>query len=228
MIALVALFVLILILVLWPSYWVRTVLRRHEAARPDLPGTGGELAEHLKKTLKLDVSVAMTDGGDHFDPTSQTVALSKGNFHGKHLTAVATAAHEIGHAIQWHTKDPQLMRRTELVSAAVWVARASQISLILIAVFHLIPGGVIIGRLFLIPVMLGMFFNTLVHLITLPVEWDASFSKALPLLISGEYIAETDVAAVKQILRACALTYVASAALSLLSFSNLIRIIRRG
>ena len=228
MILLVVLFVLILGLVVWPSYWVRTVLRRHEAPRADLPGTGGELAEHFKKHLKLDISVVVTESGDHFDPVSKTVALSQSNFQGKHLTAVATAAHEIGHAIQWHTQDSQLLRRTQLVSAAAWVARATQISLVLIAVFHLIPGGAIIGRLFLIPVILGMFFNTLVHLITLPVEWDASFSKALPLLINGNYIAKEDVAAVKQILRACALTYIASAALSLLSFSNLMRVIRRG
>ena len=228
MIWLVVLFVLILGLILWPSFWVRTVLRRHEAPRPDLPGTGGELAAHFKKRLELDISVTVTESGDHFDPTSNTVALRKSNFEGKHLTAVATAAHEIGHAIQWHTQDPQLLRRTQLVAAGVWVARATQISLLLIAVFHLIPGGAIIGRLFLIPVILGMFFNTLVHLITLPVEWDASFSKALPLLIKGNYIAEEDVAAVRQILRACALTYVSSAALSLLTFSNLMRVIRRG
>lgn len=220
--------ILVLALVLWPSYWVKSVLSRYEALRDDLPGTGGELAEHLKKRLQLDITVEVTEQGDHFDPVSKTVRLRHTNHAGKHLTAIATAAHEIGHAIQWQAQDPAFLRRQHWVNLAFWVGRAAQISLVLIPIFHLIPGGVVVGRLLFVPVVLGLFFNTLVHLVTLPVEWDASFSKALPLLVAGEYVSPNDIVHIRKILRACALTYVASAALSLLSFSNLLRVIRRG
>lgn len=217
-----------LALVLLPSYWVKSVLGRYEVLRDDLPGTGGELAEHFRKHLKLDVTIATTEQGDHFDPISKKVCLRHSNYNGKHLTAVATAAHEIGHAIQWQAQDAGFLRRQRWVGLALWVGRAAQICLVLIPIFHLIPGGIVFGRLLLIPVVVGVFFNTLVHLVTLPVEWDASFSKALPLLVEGQYVSKDDIGHIRKILRACALTYVASAALSLLSFSNILRVIRRG
>jgi Zn-dependent membrane protease YugP len=51
----------------------------------------------------------------------------------------------------------------------------------------------------------------LLHLVTLPTEWDASFGKALPILKQGNYIAQQQEFVVKRILRAAALTYVAAA-----------------
>jgi hypothetical protein len=68
---------------------------------------------------------------------------------------------------------------------------------------------------------------TLVHLVTLPVEWDASFGKALPLLTHGRYIGERDERAVRQILRAAAFTYVAASLASLLNLARWFRFFRR-
>ena len=60
---------LLLALVFGPSWWVRRVLAKHGADRPDLPGTGGEFARHLLDELKMsDVKVEITDKGDHYDP----------------------------------------------------------------------------------------------------------------------------------------------------------------
>ena len=67
----------------------------------------------------------------------------------------------------------------------------------------------------------------LIHLVTLPVEWDASFKRALPLLTAGDYIPEDDLPAARRILTACALTYVASALASLLNLWRWIRVLRR-
>jgi len=67
---------------------------------------------------------------------------------------------------------------------------------------------------------------TIVHLVTLPVEIDASFGKALPVLIEGEYIQPEDEVAVRRILRAAALTYVAASLASLLNLWRWFRILR--
>ena len=219
--------VILLVLFVWPNYWVTSVLKKHSEPCEEIPGTGGELANHLKKVLKLEVEVSQTNQGDHFDPTAQKVCLSENNFNGRHLTAVATAAHEIGHAIQWQSNDAGLQRRGRWVGYSIIIQKIAQVSLILVPVLHLVPGGAILGKLLLIPVLLSVFFNTLVHIITLPVEWDASFHKALPILVQGQYIEDKDIQAVKRILRACAFTYLAAAVISLLNLTNLLRTIRR-
>jgi hypothetical protein len=68
---------------------------------------------------------------------------------------------------------------------------------------------------------------TLVHLVTLPVELDASFRKALPVLIAGQYIQPRDEAAVRRVLRAAALTYVAGSLASLLNLARWLAFLRR-
>ena len=68
---------------------------------------------------------------------------------------------------------------------------------------------------------------TLVHLVTLPVELDASFGKALPILKSGNYIEPKDEIAVSRVLRAAALTYVASSLASLLNLARWLSFLRR-
>ena len=57
----------------------------------------------------------------------------------------------------------------------------------------------------------GLLLRMLLHLVTLPTEWDASFGKALPILKQGNYIPEEQEFAVRRILRAAALTYAAAA-----------------
>jgi Zn-dependent membrane protease YugP len=66
-----------------------------------------------------------------------------------------------------------------------------------------------------------------VHLVTLPVEIDASFGKALPVLTEGNYIQPQDEAAVRRILRAAALTYVAGSLASLLNLARWLAFLRR-
>jgi Zn-dependent membrane protease YugP len=73
-------------------------------------------------------------------------------------------------------------------------------------------------------VILGM--TVLMHAVTLPVEFDASFKRALPLLKAGNYIPEREMPAARQILRAAAFTYVASAAISLLDVMRWLRVLR--
>jgi hypothetical protein len=68
--------------------------------------------------------------------------------------------------------------------------------------------------------------RVLVHFFTLPVEYDASFNKALPILKEGGYLQENDLAAARSVLKAAALTYVAGALMSLLNLARWIRLLR--
>jgi Zn-dependent membrane protease YugP len=71
-----------------------------------------------------------------------------------------------------------------------------------------------------------MGFAIVMHLLTLPVEIDASFKKALPLLSSG-YLSEKQVPAARSILRAAAWTYVAASLATLLNFWRWLAVLRR-
>lgn len=201
-----------LLLVFMPTLWVRWVMQRYSADLPDLPGTGGELAQHLIERLGLEgVGVETSDIGDHYDPESRMVRLSEGNWSGKSLTAVAVAAHEVGHAVQHHQNDARLNARTKLIPIVTVLGQLS------VGVLTVVP---IIGLLTRHPAptlliagigLSGLLFRMLLHLVTLPTEWDASFGKALPVLTEGKYISPEQEKVVRRVLGAAALTYFAAA-----------------
>ena len=77
------------------------VMRRYSTEQSEIPGTGGDLAKHLIERFSLtDVEVEVTELRDHYDPIEKKVRLSQKHYESKSLTAIAIAAHEIGHAIQ--------------------------------------------------------------------------------------------------------------------------------
>ena len=203
---------LLLALVFLPTLWVRWVMKRYGDDVPNMPGTGGELAQHLIERLKLDgVGAETTELGDHYDPQDRMVRLSEANWQSKSLTAVAVAAHEVGHAIQHQQKDARLEARTKLVPI---VNLLGQFSVGLMAVAPIV--GLItrhpVPILFTAVIGLaGLLLRMLLHLVTLPIEWDASFGKALPVLREGNYISSQQEQVVKRVLRAAALTYFAAA-----------------
>lgn len=113
--------VVFLALMFGPQMWVRYVIAEHADDRPDFPGTGGELARHLLDEAGLDqvpVEVLPGDGGDHYDPQAKAVRLSPSHHDGKSITAVAIAAHEVGHAMQDGEGYRPLALRTRMATAA--------------------------------------------------------------------------------------------------------------
>lgn len=210
-----------------PQYWVGHTMRRHGAERPDFPGTGGEMAQHLIERFELTgVGVEATDAGDHYDPESRMVRLSKANFDAASLTAVAVAAHEVGHALQHHRGERGLALRQSLVSVAMMTDRIASVFFIAAPVLAIaLRSPVAMFGMALIGIGL-LAIRILVHLVTLPVEYDASFNKALPILREGGYLSDEDLAGARSVLKAAALTYVASALMSLLNLARWFRILR--
>ncbi|MEO1702459.1 MAG: zinc metallopeptidase [Pseudomonadota bacterium] len=222
--------VALLALVFGPSFWVKQAMQKHGTNRPDFPGTGGELADHLVAHYGIDgVNIEETKPGqgDHYDPETRTVRLSPDNFHGTSLTAVAVATHEVGHAIQHYRQERGLATRQALVRVAMVTDRIASVFFIAAPFLFVIARtpAAIFGMVALGIALLGI--RVLVHLVTLPVEYDASFNKALPILREGGYLTdEEDLKGARTVLRAAALTYVAGALMSLLDLARWIRILR--
>ncbi len=215
---------LFLALIFLPQYWVRQVMARHGYERPDFPGTGGELARHLLDEADLrDVPVEITEAGDHYDPEARAVRLTMGNHDGRSITAIAVAAHEVSHAVQ-HARGERLFDwRGKLVRLLILADGAAMIMAFLIPVLGVAVRSPSLVLLQVAIVIALLSLRVIVHLVTLPVETDASFGKALPVLERGGYIAGNDLPAARQVLRAAALTYVAAALVSIIDILRLLR-----
>ena len=219
---------LVIALIFGPSLWVKFVMRRYSSEKPEMPGTGGELAQHLIERFSLkDVKVEVTELGDHYDPIEKKVRLSKENYESKSLTAIAIAAHEVGHAIQDQQGDRRLAIRTKMVPIIDKVARLSAVIISLSPVIGIITRHPMPFSLLLLLGLSGFIARMMVHAVTLPIEFDASFSKALPLLREGEYISQSNEKAVGHVLRAAALTYVSAALADILNLGRWIVILMR-
>lgn len=220
---------LLLLLVYFPSIWVRIVMRKHSQERKDLPGTGAELARHLIKRFELDsVSVEETTArNDHYDPKAGVIRLGPDNYNGRSLTAAAVAAHEFGHAVQFYRQEKICRLRQKYLPTATAFKKAGIFLMMLLPIVGIVVRAP--AALFAI-VGIGLLLQllgALAYLIVLPEEWDASFNKAMPILIEGDYIAEQDLPAVHRVLKAAALTYFASALADLVNIGRWLVILRR-
>lgn len=210
-----------------PQLLVRLTFSRHAADRPDIPGTGGELARHLLDSFGLGhVRVEVTDRGDHYDPRDKAVRLGERNLNGHSLTAVAVAAHEVSHALQDDRGERSFTLWQRLAALAASTDRIAGLFFIaapILAIFARTPMALI--ALVLVGVAL-LAVRVVVTLVTLPIEFDASFGKALPILGADGYLEHGDLPAARGVLRAAAFTYVAGALIGLLNFLRILRIIR--
>lgn len=224
----IILLLIFIVVVFGPQWWAKHVLQKHSAHREDFPGTGGELAQHLLKQLRLSqVKVEITELGDHYNPLNKTIGLTQDNFNGKSLTAIVTAAHEVGHAIQDYIGYRPLQTRLQLAIIAQMAEKVGAGLMFMIPIITIVVPIPIAGVLMFLGGLAALGTSVAVHLITLPVEWDASFKRALPILIKGQYISSCDQLAAREILTACALTYVASSLASLLNLWRWLAILRR-
>lgn len=227
MAAMMLLIAMVFGLAVLPQMWVRRTLQQHSQERPDFPGTGGEFARHLLDEMRLShVRVEETTLGDHYDPETKTVRLLPNHFNGRSLAAVVIAAHETGHAMQDATGYQPLQARTRLAKQAMQMEKVGAVVMLAAPIVLAIAKA---PHLIVVEVCCGVLIFALalvLHAVTLPVEFDASFRRALPVLRAGNYIKREDMGAAKKILRAAAFTYVAAAAMSVLDVMRWLRLLR--
>ncbi len=222
-----ALLILLIAAVYGPSLWVRYVLWRHSKELDGIPGTGGELAQHLIERFELrGVSVREgATGEDFYNPQEKVVSLSPRVYSGRSLTAIAVATHEIGHAIQFYRDEPVSRLRGRYLNKALALKRLGTglfTFLSFIAIILKIPHLFALSAIVAVAVMV---LSAALYCVILPEEFDASFNKALPILKNG-YVPEQHIPAIHSILRAAALTYVAAALANVLSLWRWFRILR--
>jgi len=110
--------ILFMLLIYAPHLWVKYILWKHSDEIADMPGTGGELAQHFVERFELaDVKIVQgEEGQDYYDPHEKIVSLSPNIYQGKSLTAIAVATHEIGHAIQFSQDEPVTQLRSKYMT----------------------------------------------------------------------------------------------------------------
>lgn len=216
---------LLIALIFGPQFLVRYTMSKHAAERPDMPGTGGEFAQHLIEEMGLaDVVVEKTDKGDHYSPADKAVRLSAGNFDGRSITAAAVAAHEVGHALQHRDGYGPLMLRQKLAAHAIVIERLGGIVLMATPIVFMLIRAPSVSIAQLVAGLAILASTVAIHLVTLPTEYDASFGRALPIL--ERYLPKDDMPAAHSVLKAAAFTYVAAALVSLIDVARWIRILR--
>jgi uncharacterized protein len=215
---------LVLALIVAPQLWITSVMKRHGSQRPVIPWTGGEFARLLLDGMKLtSVRVEETALGDHYLPLAKSVRLKTEHYFGRSLTAIVIAAHEVGHAMQDATGYGPLQTRTRIAGAADFIRKAGAMLIVAspaLAALLRSPGALVIGPA---AAVLMNLTAVVMHAITLPVEFDASFNRAMVVLKHGKFIPEEEMSAARHILSAAAYTYVASALIDLINLPKLLR-----
>jgi Zn-dependent membrane protease YugP len=191
---------------------VQRTFKKYSSKKIERNITGAQAANYLlQKNDVTGVTVKPISGSltDNFNPTDMTLNLSEPVYNVSSIAAVGVAAHETGHAIQHNKGYLPIKFRSMLVPVANLGSSAGPLLAIL---------GLTLSFSFLVDIGLILFFGSvLFYLVTLPVEFNAS-SRALKTLKEAGVMNKEELKGVKKVLGAAAMTYVASALVSLGNF----------
>jgi len=181
--------------------------------------TGAQAAERILQNAGIyDVRVSHVSGNltDHYNPKTKVLNLSDSVYGNTSVAAIGVAAHECGHAIQHQEGYFPLNFRGALVPVANFGSTLAW-PLIIIGLFITNQTGTFFIQLGI------MFFSlaVLFQLVTLPVEFNAS-NRAIHILGSTGMLQDEELSKTRKVLRAAALTYVASAAAAILQMLRLV------
>ena len=208
--------ILLAFIFILPRVWLSSSLKRNDETLVNMPFNGLQFGELLLKENDLEnVSITETDSVDHYDLENREVRVLEDRLNRKSITSIAVICHEIGHAIQHKEKYPPLEQRTKLVKNTAWITSIGGGVLYSGIPIILATGSFGLIKICLFIVLLSVLISALVHLITLDVEIDASFNRALPILeekVPFEYHNGC-----RSVLRAAAFTYVIGALTNFLS-----------
>ena len=211
------------VLCLVASAHVKSTYRKYAGIRSASGITGTQAAEAiLRRNGVVGVTVQHVAGEltDHYDPSRGVVNLSDATYNSTSVAAIGVAAHECGHVMQHETGYLPLRLRTALVPVANIGSNLGIWIVMLGLIFGLNQSLAMIG-------VYLFSFGVLFQLVTLPVEFDASH-RALIMLQDYGILGDTEVKSSRAVLNAAAMTYVASAAASVLQLLRLLMLVNGG
>ena len=185
--------------------------------------TGAQAARSILDANGLsDVPIEITAGrlSDHYDPRKKVMRLSQHVYNDPTIASVAIAAHESGHAIQHGVNYIPLKIRNLIAMPDSLISWLSW-PLLIIGILIIQTGNYTQGNLIFNLGIFAFVGVVLFHLITLPVEFDAS-RRAIALLVEQGVIYPEESGGAKKVLSAAALTYLAALAVAV---ANLIRLL---
>lgn len=182
---------------------------------------GAETARHIMRYANLNVGLETTPQqlGDHYDPRSHMVRMSPDVATRPSVASMAIVAHELGHAQQHQQGSPLIVARNFLLPAVQFSPTISY-GLIFAGLFFNVTGLAWAGIAFFAVSVLFM-------ILTLPVEFDASFRGLKLLDESGLIHGEEERQGARKVLTAAALTYVAAAISSILTLLYYVSLVSR-
>jgi len=189
----------------WASNRVKGSFRRYSQVPIRSGYSGHETAQAMLRGAGIvDVQIESVPGmlSDHYDPTRKVVCLSEEILHGRSAAAVAVAAHEVGHAIQ-DAQGYQPMNWRHSMVPVVNLGSNLAFPLLLFGMLLNFGGLAWLG-------VLAFSLAVVFHIVTLPVEYDASF-RAFKILQGSGIVADDEMPGVKKTLYAAGFTYVAAA-----------------
>ena len=214
-----------MLLVSYAQFKVSSNFSRYSRVSGGRGITGAEAAKRmLEKNGLNNVEIKPVQGSltDHFDPRTNTISLSEPVYNSDSVSAVGVACHECGHAMQYAHRYPLLSFRNSIVpvvnvaSSFAWVL--VMIGIMLMAVSGTDTG---IGSMMLNGGIVAFLLVVLFHLVTLPVELDAS-RRAVAQISEMGLVSPENEQGVRKVLGAAALTYLGALVMAI---SNLLRIL---
>ena len=209
-----------------PVVWLNYVFKKNDEILPNMPFNGIEFGNQLIKELELkDVSLEKTLIGDHYDLDQRKVKVGEDRLKKKSLTSISIICHEIGHAIQHAENYTPLITRTKLVKNTLWINKIAFAVIYIGLPIIFATGYLPFIKVCILLVLLSLFIGVVIHLVTLEVELDASFNKAMPII--QKKIPEVYHDSCRSILRAAAFTYVVGVFKNLISLRMIWTVLSR-
>ncbi len=205
-----------LLLAMWAQMRVKSVFAKYSRVASRRGVTASAVARALLDRFGLTSVPVRRVGGnltDHYDPRDKSLSLSDSVFGSSSIAAIGVAAHEVGHAIQDSVNYSPLKIRNSIVPV---VGIGSTLA------FPLFFIGILLRGQMLMDLGILLFLGVIVfHLVTLPVEFDAS-NRALRVLADTGMLSADEIGGAGAVLRAASWTYIAA---TVMAFAQLIRLL---
>ena len=205
-----------ILLTVWAQSRVKSTFEQYSRVRSRQGITGRETARAILTSYGLGSMPIKQIAGqltDHYDPSTRSLSLSEPVYDSTSIAAIGVAAHEVGHAVQHAQNYFPLKFRNAIVPVVNLTSGAS---------WPLFLVGLMAGNSRIMNIGILLFLGVIVfHLVTLPVELDAS-RRALAVLSSNGMMDRDEVSGARKVLGAAAMTYLAAALQAVLSLVRLI------